>query len=94
MPRETLAALRTSQLWDVLGVRLNGPKAEGKRIVLNWIFTDTNERFILNLENSALTYVEGAQAERPMPVSHSRAARSTRSSPDRPHFRKPSRAAG
>ncbi len=63
MPRETLAALRTSQLWDVLGVRLNGPKAEGKRIVLNWIFTDTNERFILNLENSALTYVEGAQAE-------------------------------
>jgi alkyl sulfatase BDS1-like metallo-beta-lactamase superfamily hydrolase len=63
MPRETLAALRTSQLWDVLGVRLNGPKAEGKRIVLNWIFTDTKECFILNLENSALTYVEGAQAE-------------------------------
>ncbi len=41
MPRETLAALRTEQLWDVLGVRLNGPKAEGKRIVLNWNFTDT-----------------------------------------------------
>src|SRR3954471_23778412 len=61
-PRETLAALRTEQLWDVLGVRLNGPKAEGKRIVLNWNFTDTNEKFILNLENSALTYVAGAQA--------------------------------
>jgi alkyl sulfatase BDS1-like metallo-beta-lactamase superfamily hydrolase len=62
MPRETLAALRTGQLWDVLGVRLNGPKAEGKRIVLNWSFTDTNETFILNLENSALTYIAGAQA--------------------------------
>jgi alkyl sulfatase BDS1-like metallo-beta-lactamase superfamily hydrolase len=62
MPRETLAALRTEQLWDVLGIRLNGPKAEGKRIVLNWRFTDTNETFILNLENSALTYVAGAQA--------------------------------
>jgi alkyl sulfatase BDS1-like metallo-beta-lactamase superfamily hydrolase len=62
MPRETLAALRTEQLWDVLGVRLNGPKAEGKRIVLNWSFTDTGERFVLNLENSALTYVAGAQA--------------------------------
>jgi alkyl sulfatase BDS1-like metallo-beta-lactamase superfamily hydrolase len=62
MPRETLAALRTEQLWDVLGVRLNGPKAEGKRIVLNWNFTDTAETFILNLENSALTYVAGAQA--------------------------------
>lgn len=62
MQRETLAALRTAQLWDVLGIRLNGPRAEGKRIVLNWNFSDTGENFILNLENSALTYVEGAQA--------------------------------
>jgi alkyl sulfatase BDS1-like metallo-beta-lactamase superfamily hydrolase len=62
MPHETLAALRTEQLWDVLGVRLNGPKAEGKHIVLNWSFTDTNEDFVLTLENCALTYVAGAQA--------------------------------
>jgi alkyl sulfatase BDS1-like metallo-beta-lactamase superfamily hydrolase len=62
MPRETLAALRTEQLWDVLGVRLNGPKAEGKHIVLNWKFTDTNESFVLTLENSALTYAEDLQA--------------------------------
>jgi alkyl sulfatase BDS1-like metallo-beta-lactamase superfamily hydrolase len=62
MPRETLAALRTEQLWDVLGIRLNGPKAEGKRIVLNWSFTDTGETFVLNLENCALTYVAGVQA--------------------------------
>jgi len=61
MPRETLAALRTGQLWDVLGVRLNGPKAEGKHIVLNWSFTDTKEKFVLTLENCALTYLEGAQ---------------------------------
>jgi alkyl sulfatase BDS1-like metallo-beta-lactamase superfamily hydrolase len=64
MPRETLAALRTEQLWDVLGVRLNGPKAEGKHIVVNWSFTDTNETFVLNLENSALTYSEGVQSEK------------------------------
>jgi alkyl sulfatase BDS1-like metallo-beta-lactamase superfamily hydrolase len=63
MPRETLAALRTEQLWDVLGVRLNGPKAEGKHIVLNWSFTDTGERFVLTLENCALTYSEGVQAD-------------------------------
>jgi alkyl sulfatase BDS1-like metallo-beta-lactamase superfamily hydrolase len=62
MPRETLAALRTEQLWDVLGVRLNGPKAEGKYIVLNWVFTDTNERFALTLENCALTYAAGVQS--------------------------------
>jgi alkyl sulfatase BDS1-like metallo-beta-lactamase superfamily hydrolase len=62
IPRETLAALRTEQLWDVLGVRLNGPKAEGRHIVLNWSFTDTGETFVLRLENSALTYTEGMQA--------------------------------
>ncbi|WP_035655465.1 alkyl sulfatase dimerization domain-containing protein [Bradyrhizobium sp. STM 3809] len=62
MPRETLAALRTEQLWDVLGVRLNGPKAEGKHIVLNWAFTDTGERFVLTLQNCALTYAVGVQA--------------------------------
>ena len=63
MPRETLAALRTEQLWDVLGVRLNGPKAEGKHIVLNWTFSDTGERFVLTLENCALTSTEGVQAD-------------------------------
>jgi alkyl sulfatase BDS1-like metallo-beta-lactamase superfamily hydrolase len=30
--------------------------------VLNWSFTDTGERFVLTLENCALSYVEGAQA--------------------------------
>ncbi|HKO73156.1 MAG TPA: alkyl sulfatase dimerization domain-containing protein [Bradyrhizobium sp.] len=62
MPRETLAALRTGQLWDVLGVRLNGPKAEDKHIVLNWSFTDTRESFVLTLENCALTYIEAPPA--------------------------------
>ena len=46
----------------MLGVRLNGPKAEGMHIVLSWNFTDTGETFALNLENSALTYLAGAQA--------------------------------
>jgi alkyl sulfatase BDS1-like metallo-beta-lactamase superfamily hydrolase len=32
--------------------------------VLNWSFTDTNENFILTLENCALTYTEGAQADK------------------------------
>ena len=79
MPRETLAALRTEQLWDVLGVRLNGPKAEGKRIVLNWNFTDTDETFVLNLENSALTYAAGAQAADADAELHAGARRARRS---------------
>jgi alkyl sulfatase BDS1-like metallo-beta-lactamase superfamily hydrolase len=57
LPFETAVALRTEQLWDVLGVRVNGPKAEGKRITFNWVFTDTKETFVMTLENAALTYI-------------------------------------
>lgn len=45
--------------FDVLGVRLNAPKAEGKKITINWTFTDLNETYVLNLENSALTHTSG-----------------------------------
>ena len=64
MPFETAMALRTEQLWDVLGVRLNGPKAEGRHIVLNWAFTDTGEAYVMTLENSALTYIATAPASK------------------------------
>jgi alkyl sulfatase BDS1-like metallo-beta-lactamase superfamily hydrolase len=60
LSHETLSALRSGQLWDLLGVRLNGPKADGKHMVLNWTFTDTKETFVLTLENCALTHLEGA----------------------------------
>ena len=48
--------------FDYLGVRLNGEKAAGKTTVLNWQFTDTKQNYVLNLENSALTFVAGAQS--------------------------------
>ena len=57
---DTMMALKTGQFFDFLAVRLNGPKAEGRRMVINWHFTDTNERIVLNLENSALTHTAGA----------------------------------
>jgi alkyl sulfatase BDS1-like metallo-beta-lactamase superfamily hydrolase len=56
---DTLAALTIDMLFDFIGVRLNGPKAEGKRALINWIFEDTGQRYVLNLENCALTYVAG-----------------------------------
>jgi alkyl sulfatase BDS1-like metallo-beta-lactamase superfamily hydrolase len=51
-----LTAMTIPMFFDYMGVQLNGPKADGKVIVLNWNFTDVGERYILNLENSALTY--------------------------------------
>ena len=48
--------------FDFLGVRLNAPRAEGKHIVINWTFTDRNETYVMNLENSALTHRAGPLA--------------------------------
>jgi alkyl sulfatase BDS1-like metallo-beta-lactamase superfamily hydrolase len=59
---DTLKALSNEMFFDFLGVRLNAARAEGKTMVINWRFTDSNQRIALNLDNSALTYVAGKQA--------------------------------
>ena len=59
---DTLKALNNEMFFDFLGVRLNAARAEGKTMVINWSFTDSNQRIALNLDNSALTYVAGKQA--------------------------------
>ncbi len=43
-----------SVFFDSMAVRLNGPDAEGKQVVINIIFTDLNESYVLSLENSVL----------------------------------------
>ena len=59
---DTLKAISNEQVFDLLGVRLNPDKAEGKHFVINWNFTDSQQRLALTLEDSALTYVSGKQA--------------------------------
>ncbi|MFO1115357.1 MAG: alkyl sulfatase dimerization domain-containing protein [Beijerinckiaceae bacterium] len=56
-----LRAIPSDLLFDFIGVRLNADKAEGKKLSFNWTFTDTNEQFVVNLENSALTVIMGKQ---------------------------------
>lgn len=60
---DLLQALDTGMFFDLLGVRLNGPDASGKHIVLNWRFTDTGEDFRVTLQNGALTWLPGRLAE-------------------------------
>ncbi|MNM52881.1 Metallo-beta-lactamase superfamily protein [compost metagenome] len=62
---DTIRALSIENIFDLLGVRLNGPKAEGKHIVMNWNFTDNGKQYVLNLENSALTYSADRAAPNP-----------------------------
>jgi alkyl sulfatase BDS1-like metallo-beta-lactamase superfamily hydrolase len=56
---ELLKGITIDLAFDFLGVRLNAPRAEGKRIVTNWNFTDLKQVYVTNLENSALTHTSG-----------------------------------
>jgi len=60
---DMIRSLPLDMYFDFMAVRLNGDKAAGQRIVLNWRFTDTDQEYILNLENSALTFVADAQTD-------------------------------
>ena len=58
-----MAALSVEQIFDAFGVRLNGTAAAGKRITVNWRFTDLGEDHVLGLENSALHHVPGRHTD-------------------------------
>lgn len=60
--RDLARALPLEMFFDTLAVRLDGTKAQGRRIVLNWCFSDTGENYVLHLENGALGHVPDAQA--------------------------------
>jgi alkyl sulfatase BDS1-like metallo-beta-lactamase superfamily hydrolase len=59
---QTISAIPTELIFDYLGVQLNGPRANERRITLNWNFTDTKESYVLTLQNSTLTYTRNKQA--------------------------------
>jgi alkyl sulfatase BDS1-like metallo-beta-lactamase superfamily hydrolase len=46
---ELLKGISIDLAFDFLGVRLNAAKAEGKKIVINWTFTDLNQTYVMNL---------------------------------------------
>jgi alkyl sulfatase BDS1-like metallo-beta-lactamase superfamily hydrolase len=54
--REMVALLSTEQLFDVLAIRIDGPRAGEQRLSFNWIFTDTDERHVLRLSNGVLIH--------------------------------------
>lgn len=51
---DLIRATPLDQFMELLSVMLNGPKAEGERFALSIEFTDRNEVYLLNLENSVL----------------------------------------
>jgi alkyl sulfatase BDS1-like metallo-beta-lactamase superfamily hydrolase len=58
---DTVRAMPVPMLFDYLGISLDGKKADGKSLVLNWNFTNTGEKYALTLRNSAITYLADTQ---------------------------------
>lgn len=56
---DTIDAMPPEMMFDYLAVRLNGPKAAGKKIALNVDFTDLKKQYGLTVENGVLNYVDG-----------------------------------
>ena len=56
---DTVRAMSLDTFFDFLGVRLNGPKAEGQALSLNFDFTDTRDKYALGVENATLHYSKG-----------------------------------
>ncbi len=54
------------RFFDSMSVRLNGPKAEGREMIVNVTFTDMNENHVLMLKNSVLRH----KKERPHPKAN------------------------
>lgn len=53
---DLIRATPTAMLLDFAAVRLNPGRSEGKRIVLNIVLTDVNERHLVSVENSVLIH--------------------------------------
>jgi alkyl sulfatase BDS1-like metallo-beta-lactamase superfamily hydrolase len=47
---------------DSMAVRLDGPAADGKRMKLNFVFTDVGETHVLEIENAVLHHREADMA--------------------------------
>ena len=54
--RDTIHAMPPEMTFDYLAVRLNGPRAAGKNLVLNIEFTDLKQPYALLVENGVLNY--------------------------------------
>ncbi|MDG9924299.1 MULTISPECIES: alkyl sulfatase dimerization domain-containing protein [unclassified Pseudomonas] len=53
---DVIRAMTPEMLFDYLAVRLNGERAAGKKLVLNYRFSDLGKDYALTVENGVLTY--------------------------------------
>jgi len=60
---DVIRAMSTGLFLDFLGIRMNGPKAEGMAFKINLVTPDNSEKYLIELSNETLTNIEGYQAD-------------------------------
>ncbi len=60
---DTIRAMSLELFFDYLGMKLNGPKADGKHIVLNFDFTDVKTKGVVEMVNGVLNHTGGVQSK-------------------------------
>ena len=60
---DILRALPLSTYLDFIAVRLNHPKAAGKKITLNFVMPDVDEKATIIVKNGVMNYTIGKQAD-------------------------------
>lgn len=69
-----IRAMTPEMLFDYLAVRLNGERAAGKKLVLNYNFTDLGKSYALTVEHGVLTYEAKADARADVGLTISKTA--------------------
>lgn len=58
-------AMPLENLFQALAVRLNGPKAGGRKFAFNIFFTDREESYVMSVENGVLNFFRNKQSSDP-----------------------------
>jgi len=61
---DVVRAMSLDLFFDYLGIRLDAGRADGRRIVINWVFADLDHCYVMNLENCALTCLADRRSNR------------------------------
>jgi alkyl sulfatase BDS1-like metallo-beta-lactamase superfamily hydrolase len=62
---DVIRAIPLTLFFDYLAVRIDPAKADGRKMVVNWVFPDASQQVRMTLENSTLTHAMGRQAASP-----------------------------
>ena len=62
---DVVRAMSTELFLNFLGIKMDSKKAEGMHFTINLITPDNGEKFVIELENGALTNIEGFLDDKP-----------------------------